>query len=375
MRIGYEAKRAFFNMTGLGNYSRSLIKAMASSYPRNEYFLYTQKIIPGNRVDFIKRHKQISVTTPRSARFTWLWRSKFVITDLKAAGVQIYHGLSHELPIGINTSGIKSVVTIHDLIFKRFPQYFGLVSRKIYMAKIKYACKHADKIIAISERTKLDLVELLNIDKKRIEVVYQDCDEIFKVEQSAIKKGEVKLKYNLPKKFILSIGTIEERKNVFLLVKALKLLPNDTRLVIIGKDTNYAKKIKQYVSRTQLSGRVLFIPNASFADLPAIYQLAEIFVYPSRYEGFGIPVLEALVSGIPVVAATGSCLEEAGGPDSLYVDPDDETDLAEKLRLLLTNKELQKSMVEKGKIYAQKFEGKKLANQLMTIYQNVVSHA
>src|SRR5882757_4302278 len=115
MRIGYEAKRAFFNMTGLGNYSRGIIKAMALNYPHNEYFLYTPKIIPGNRVDFIKNHKQISVTTPHSTRFASLWRSKFVVTDLKTAGIEIYHGLSHELPIGISASGIKSVVTIHDL--------------------------------------------------------------------------------------------------------------------------------------------------------------------------------------------------------------------------------------------------------------------
>jgi glycosyltransferase involved in cell wall biosynthesis len=375
MRIGYEAKRAFLNMTGLGNYSRGVIKMMALNYPDNDYLLYTPKIALSNRIDFISDHEQIATLTPGKKLFTSMWRSKFVIKDLKRDGIEIYHGLSQELPIGIHRSGIKSVVTIHDLIYKRFPQYFGLVSRKIYAAKAKYACSRADKIVAISQKTKSDLVELLNIDPNKIEVVYQDCDHAFKVEQPTQKKAEVKLKYGLPKNYILYIGTIEERKNLLLLLKAFRLLPKETQLVVVGKSTKYADKIKQYINQHHLENRILFIPNASFIDLPAIYQLADVFVYPSRYEGFGIPVLEALVSGTPVIAATGSCLEEAGGPDSLYVDPDDEVDLAEKLRLVLSDKNKQQTMIDNGRNYARKFEDKKLAAQLMQLYQNVLNHA
>lgn len=375
MRIGYEGKRAFFNMTGLGNYCRGIIKAMAHNHPENEYFLYTPRIIPGTRVDFIKDHKRITVITPKSERFGSLWRSKYVVKDLKAAELDIYHGLSHELPIGIEKTGIKSVVTIHDLIFKKFPKYFSVIDRNIYSAKIKHACNHADKIVAMSERTKQDLIDLLNVDQDKIEVIYQDCDDMFRAEQTELRRGEVKLKYNLPKKFILTVGTIEERKNLFLLVKAFKQLPTDTRLVVIGKETDYAKKIHQFIARNQLGSRILFISNASFSHLPTIYKLADVFVYPSRYEGFGIPILEALVSGVPVIAATGSCLEEAGGPDSIYVNPDNENELAEKLKMLLSNPALQKTMIEKGEIYAQKFESKKLSAQLMALYQNLAGHA
>ncbi|MEO6520483.1 MAG: glycosyltransferase family 1 protein [Mucilaginibacter sp.] len=374
MRIGYDAKRVFLNMTGLGNYSRSLIKGIASLFPDNEYFLYTPGIVQSARVDFFKEQKHIWITTPKNQRFASLWRSKFVVKDLKTAGIQIYHGLSHEIPIGIDKTGIKSVVTIHDLIFKRYPKYFGFISRQIYQAKIKYACKHANHIIAVSQRTKDDLVELLNVDPEKVEVIYQNCDAIFRVKQTDLKKGEVKLKYNLPKKFILNVGTIEERKNLLVLIKAFHRLPSETYLVIVGKETNYSKKVKQYITRNKLANRITFIPNASFGDLPSIYQLAEIFVYPSRYEGFGIPILEALVSGTPVIAATGSCLDEAGGPDSLYVGPDDEKDLTDKISLLLSNKNLQKTMIEKGHIYAQKFEDKVLATQLMDLYTKVVNH-
>ncbi|EHQ25809.1 glycosyltransferase family 4 protein [Mucilaginibacter paludis] len=375
MRIGYEAKRAFLNTTGLGNYSRGVISMMASYYPDNQYFLYTPKIVADKRIDLIKAYPQVTTITPQVKLFTSLWRSRFVVNDLKRDDIQLYHGLSHELPVGIHRSGIKSVITIHDLIFMRYPQYFGYISRKIYKAKIKYACKHADRIIAISERTKEDLVELLNLDPDKIEVIYQDCDKSFKIKQSAQKKAEVSAKYKLPEKFILHVGTIEERKNLWLLVKAFRLLPGDAQLVVIGRPTDYVKKIEQYINEHELAGRILFIQNADFTDLPAIYQLAEIFIYPSRYEGFGIPILEALVSGTPVIAATGSCLEEAGGPDSLYVNPDDEVELSEKIQSLLGNPLHQQTMIAKGLQYTRKFEDKKLSEQLMNVYQNVLNHA
>jgi hypothetical protein len=163
MRIGYEAKRAFLNMTGLGNYSRGIISMMALNYPDNEYLLYTPEARSNKRLDFLAQLKRVKTVTPKSSFFTSLWRSRGVVADLKRDGVDLYHGLSHELPIGISKSGIQSVVTIHDLIFMRFPKYFGFISRQIYAAKIRYACKHADRIIAISERTKADLVQLMRI--------------------------------------------------------------------------------------------------------------------------------------------------------------------------------------------------------------------
>ncbi len=375
MRIGYEAKRAFLNMTGLGNYCREVIRMMAANYPHNQYFLYTPKVKATSKRDFLAPYPEVKTITPPSKLFTSLWRSKGVVKNLKRDSIDLYHGLSHELPIGIQQTGIKTVVTIHDLIFMRFPQYFGFISRKIYAAKIKYACKHADKIIAISEKTKEDLIELLNVDANKIEVIYQSCDVIFKAEQSQQKKAEVKTKYNLPEKYLLNVGTIEPRKNLLLLIKALVYLPNDTQLVVIGKETSYANKINEYIINHKLDNKVLFLKNVAFDDLPAIYQLAELFVYPSKYEGFGIPVLEALVSGTPVIAAKGSCLEEAGGPDTIYIDPDDETDLIEKIKAVLTDKPLQQKMIERGFIYAAKFEDLKLAPQLMHLYTNLLYHA
>src|SRR5476651_1128410 len=175
MKIGYEAKRAFLNTTGLGNYSRGVIRMMASNFPENGYILYTPKVKSNKTLQFLFELTEVKIATPQSRFFTSLWRSKGVITDLKRDGVELYHGLSHELPMGIDTTGIKSVVTVHDLIFMRFPQYFGFVSRKIYGAKVVYACKYADAIVAVSEKTKADIVEFLGVDAGKIKVIYQGC--------------------------------------------------------------------------------------------------------------------------------------------------------------------------------------------------------
>ena len=375
MRIGYDAKRAFLNRTGLGNYSRWLIRSMASYFPQNTYFLYTPKVRHENGLSFPSSFQNVVAVVPRSKFFTSLWRSAGIVKDLKRDQIELYHGLSHELPRRIDKKGIRSVVTVHDLIFMRFPQYFGPIDRLIYGIKLKHACRMANKIIAISERTKQDLVELLNVPAEKIAVVYQGCDPIFKKDCSEQEKQVVLKKYELPAEFILSVGTIEERKNLLQLVNALPGLNDDIKLVVVGRQTKYAEKVKQAIDKHKLNERVIFLDSVSHAELPAIYQSAKIFVYPSRYEGFGIPVLEALYSGVPVIAASGSCLEEAGGPNSQYAGPDDIKMLAEKLNLVLGDSALRQKMIAKGKEYSANFDDQKLAGQMFDIYKNILQNA
>ncbi|HTI60650.1 glycosyltransferase family 1 protein [Mucilaginibacter sp.] len=375
MRIGYDAKRAFLNRTGLGNYSRWLIRSMVSYYPQNTYFLYTPKIRHQNGLSFPSGFQNVVAVVPRSKFFTSLWRSAGVVKDLKRDQVDLYHGLSHELPRGIDKKGIRSVVTVHDLIFMRFPQYFGAINRLIYSSKLKHACRVADKIVAISKRTKQDLIDLLNIPAEKIEVVYQGCDPIFKKDSSEQEKQAVLKKYDLPAEFILSVGTIEERKNLLQLINALPGLNYDIKLVVVGRQTAYFNKVKRAIDLHHIANRVIFLNSVSFDELPALYQSAKIFVYPSRYEGFGIPVLEALCSGVPVIAATGSCLEEAGGPCSQYAAPDDVNGLAEKLNLVLGDEGLRQKMIAEGREYSANFDDKILAGQMFDIYKNILQNA
>lgn len=370
MNIGFDGKRAANNLTGLGNYSRSLIAHLAKYFPQNQYFVYSPKIKDKPQINAFLQTEGIYLKLPETKSL--LWRSIGIKTQLQKDNIDLYHGLSHELPIGIHKTGIRSIVTIHDLIFIKFPQNYGFIDRSIYKLKTRYACKHADRIIAISEQTKQDIVQLFKTDPNKIEVVYQSCDDSFKSPASREVKEIVKKKYNLPDKYILNVGTIETRKNLVNLVKALQHIDKNYKLVVIGKKTPYFKLVEKEIQSLNLQDRVLFLKNIPFTDLPVIYQMASLFAYPSVYEGFGIPIIEALYSHVPVVAATGSCLEEAGGPNSLYVHPEDYLALSKAINEVLANPALQADMKEKGLIYAQKFNNENISRQMIRLYHKTL---
>lgn len=370
MKIGFDGKRAANNLTGLGNYSRSLILQLANYFPKNEYLVYAPKVKDHPQITAFFKARGIKL---KLAWSSFLWRSFGILKQLKSDNITLYHGLSQELPFGIASSEIKSVVTIHDLIYIRFPQYFPFIDRQIYRFKSAYACRKADGVIAISERTRQDLISLFNVPAEKISVIYQSCDDSFKQPFKGDQLEEIKLRYALPDQYILNVGTIEERKNQLLIIRALPLIPENCKLVLIGKQQPYAKKLYAEIERLGLQSRVIFLKDVSFKDLPGIYQLAKVFVYPSLYEGFGIPIIEALYSGVPVIAATGSCLEEAGGPNSIYIDPQDHTALASKLNNLLISLDSRRKMVDQGLKFVQKFNNEVIAAQLMAYYEALVA--
>ena len=376
MRIGFDGKRAVQNFTGLGNYSRYIVDILCQFGPENEFVLYAPKKRENKRLDKLtKQYQQLQLSYPTTSswkKLSSLWRIWGVTQQLEKEKIDIFHGLSNELPLNIHQSEVKSIVTIHDLIFLRYPQYYHSIDRKIYTYKFRKACENADKIIAISECTKRDIIEFFRIPADKIEVVYQGCDPSFIHPVAEEKKREVRAKYQLPDHYILNVGSIEERKNALSAVQALMMLPEQIHLVIVGRHTEYTDKVEHFIKENKLEERVHIISNVPFDDLPAFYQLAEIFVYPSRFEGFGIPIIEALYSGIPVVAATGSCLEEAGGPDSIYVHPDDIKGMADALKQIYTDPERKKNMIEKGHSFAKRFSEEKQAEEILNIYKKLM---
>lgn len=371
MKIGFDGKRATNNLTGLGNYSRSLIAQLAEFFPQNQYFVYSPKIKEHAQIRHFLTAKGIESRLPDQPGL--FWRTSGIKKQLLKDNIDLFHGLSHEIPLQIQNSGIRSIVTIHDLIFLKFPQYFGRIDRFIYKLKAYYACRHADKIVAISECTKRDIIEFFHTDPDKIEVVYQSCDDSFKFPSSAQIQQEVRIKHNLPSKYILNVGTIETRKNLLTLIKALPQIHPDYQLVVVGKQTAYADSVHQEIANLGLKDRVHFLQNVPFDELPSIYQMAGSFVYPSLYEGFGIPIIEALYSNIPVIAATGSCLEEAGGENSLYVSPFDHVALSAAINKVLNDPTLAEQMKTKGLEYVQKFNTRVIAGDLMKVYTQVLS--
>lgn len=371
LRIGFDGKRAANNLTGLGNYSRSLIEALSKQFPENQYLVYSPKVKSSRQIDAFFEAENIQLKLPING--TFLWRSLNILKDLLRDKVQVFHGLSHEIPFAIQHTKIKSIVTIHDLIFLRYPQYYKFIDRKLYEWKSRSACKRAGQIIAISEKTKADIIEFYGINPEKIEVIYQSCDDSFKTAFPQTTLDKIRTTYKLPQKYLLNVGTIENRKNLKLIVQALKDVNEEYKLVVIGKKTAYFKEVEKEIKLLGLGDRIIFLKNIPFADLPGIYQMASVFVYPSFYEGFGIPIIEALYSGIPTIAAIGSCLEEAGGPDSIYVNPNDPEGLSAEITRVLSSSTLQNEMKEKGLEFVQKFNSPLVTQQLMHCYQKVLS--
>ena len=367
MNIGYEAKRIFHNQTGLGNYGRDLVRMLSEYHPENTYYLYNPKashrrLFESDRPHVIERMPQSSF----GRLFNSLWRQYSMVHDLKRDGIQLFHGLSGELPAGLSKQLIKSVVTIHDLIFVRYPSLYPFIDRLIYSRKFNYAAHQADRVIAISEQTKQDIVEFLGVDETKISVIYQGCHPAFKQRYTDEERQAVREKYKLPNGFILHVGTIEPRKNTLSVVKAIAQL--DVHLVIAGRPTPYLKEINAYIQRHGIASKVSFVHGATIHELAKLYQSALLFIYPSLFEGFGIPIIEALYSGVPVITSRGGCFPEAGGPYSRYVSPLDTEEIADAIRVVLTDSMLRQRIIDGGIAHSQHFNDDRIASQLMQLY-------
>lgn len=364
MKIAYDAKRVFSSWSGLGNYSRDLVRILATFYPDNQYLLFNKK--KSERGDEIL--KLPNVTFVQTTKGTLSRQFKTGI-DAQNNDADIFHGLSGELPLKWSKKPIKKIVTIHDLIFERFPQYYTFVDRKIHFWKFKKAAFSADKIIAISEQTKNDIIHYLKVPESKIEVIYQGCHTSFKEKQSEEILNQIKEKFQLPDRFLLNVGTIEPRKNLLNIVKALK--DSKIPLVVVGaKKPKYFKLVEKTV---RLSGvEVFFLEKVSMEELAGIYKLADIFIYPSFFEGFGIPVIEALFSETVVITSNTSCLPEAGGPDSVYINPGSVEDIKAKILFLWENESERKRRAEKGLQFVQKFNDEVIADEMIKVYESLV---
>lgn len=375
-RIGFDSKRAVLNYSGLGNYSRLAIEVLANRFPETEMRLYTPKIKENKLLDPLLENPLINLVTPDTLfgrMFGSLWRSRGMAAQLRRDGMDLFHGLSNQLPAGIEKTGIPSIVTIHDVIFIPHPEFYHKPDVEIYKRHFHRSADIADRIIAISECTKQDLINYFQIPENKIDIVYQGCDRSFYREVTREEISNVKKKYGLPSCYILGVGTVEARKNQLLALRALRYLPEHINLVLVGRPTKYVKEILKEAERLRLTNRIKLIHGADFRDFPAFYAGAAVSSYPSWYEGFGIPVIESIASGTPVIAATGSCLEEAGGPGALYVDPSSDKDFATAAVSILENPFLRDELVSKGRDYITRFSSDSFAKGLIESYAKLLN--
>lgn len=375
MNIGFDAKRLYNNFTGLGNHSRTTIDILTNYYPENTYYLYTPKVKQHNMMLSYLDKEYCQTMFPKKFIKGSIWRTFGMASDLKRDKIDLFHGLSNELPVGIHKCNIPSVVTIHDVAFKSFRDMYHWQDCKIYDMKWRYAIKHADRIIVISEFTKQELMRYYNIDESRIDILYQPVNPSF-YEESILSQEEIDKQLSAyPEDFMLYVGSINSRKNLLGIVKAIELLPKDLQIPVIavGDNSCYKADVQQYIASHHLEHLVIF-PDHRIEDneLHLLYQKARVFVFPSFYEGFGLPVVEALLKGCPVVTSNVSGLIEAGGPFSLHADPHSAEDISNKIKMVLTDDDLRNEMISGGKEFAMNtYHPSVLAERLMGIYNSL----
>lgn len=359
MNISLDAKRAYHNTRGLGNYSRDAIRLLTSYAPENNYYLIAK---PTERYSF----PGTTTIAPHGLyrNMPALFRSHGCIENIKK--MDVHFGLSGELPFGIGKlQNVRKIVTIHDAIFVRYPELYSTTYRWLFTEKVKYACKVADTIIAISEQTKHDIVNFFGADDSKVKVVYQGCNNIFR---KAITEEEVentKRQYGLPDEYIIDVGAIEPRKNLGRLIEAVRSSGTGLPIVAVGGKSRYAEEMANKAKKEGI--RLIMLHGLPFQSLPALYKGALFSAYPSVFEGFGIPILEAMCVGTPVLTSTGSCFSETGGDAALYASPDDTQEIAAQITRIAEDSQLREKMIELGYRQSMKFTDEQVARSLLDI--------
>ncbi len=273
----------------------------------------------------------------------------------------------------------KTVVTFHDLSFEKYPEFYtkGKNYWHFSMSPKKQA-KKADQIIAVSQSTKDDLVELYNVSPEKIKVIYSGINEVSSSKHQVVRESEVKRKYNLPDKYILYLGTLEPRKNIIGLIKAFELLKKsyklqatNYKLVIAGSKGWLYKDIFKVANSSSVKNDIIFTGFIDDQDKSILYSNAELFVYPSFYEGFGFPPLEAMMYGTPVITSNFSSLPEAVGDAAIMVNPYNLDELAEAMQMVLTDDNLRNILIQKGFERVKKFNWKKCAEETLEVLKSV----
>ena len=383
MNIGYDAKRIFQNRSGLGNYSRTLINILSRYHPIHTYTLFAAR--PSGLFD-LNNLPNVKLVSPQGflgKNLPALWRRRLMTRDISFSGVPIFHGLSNELPAGIEKIRVKKIVTVHDIIYERYPETYHFDERLVNRKKISTACRIADRVIAISKQTRTDLIELYKIPEEKISICYQCCNPVFQRDPGAENVELVRKKYGLPGRYFLFNSSITSRKNLITVCKALVALKDtlEIPLVVIGDGKKEKQEAKRFMQENGMSGQLILLNelpgikeqgSLSIVDFPIIYRLATALIYPSLYEGFGLPVLEALWTGLPVICSDTSSLPEVAGDAALYFSPLNVEALAGHMQNIAENKGVADEMRAKGFARARLFEPETCAGNMMKIYEDIL---
>ena len=377
MRVAIDGKRYYLNSSGLGRYSRSLIDQLISIGDEEnvEIILYR----PKGKVKF--EPKSQSHLTEITADYFFpghignaIWRFTKLPSLINNSRYDLFHGPTHVLPGKLKC---PSVVTMLDLIFIRYPKYFKAWDRNYYRISFKKSAQLADHIISISEATKADLINYFGIKEDKISVIYPGFDAVFSMLQQQ-KLDEIKIKFKLPGDYILYVGNIEPRKNILKLAQAFNSLQEssyidkDVHLLIVGQMGWYYKEIIDGIDSLSSRDKIKLVGPIYGEDLAGFYHLASVMAYPSMFEGFGYPVLEAMRLGTPVLTSNISSMPEAGGNAAHYVNPESLDEIKDGLCKLLNDKTYREKLAVKGTRHAAGFNTMRMTQETLEVYRKLI---
>lgn len=364
MKIGFDAKRLFHNDTGLGNYSRTLVRNLVQFYPENEYHLFTPSVKEGPAFDFFLDTNRFHIHTCQGG-VKAVWRSIGIPKLLDEKQIDIYHGLSHELPLKRPKGNTRYIVSFHDMIYEVYPHLFPFFDRKMYQLKYKRSAQSADKIISISHSTARDLKKWYKISSEKISTVYQSCHSAFLNASVPDSKED----------YFLYVGSIIPRKGLLEIARAYAKLPEAYRLPIkiVGGGQKYRREVQAFVQEQQLSSYFDFLGKIENHQLIDLYRHAKALILPSMYEGFGIPIIEALSQATPCITSNISSLPEAAGPGGILIDPKNPDAIGKAMMTLIDFPEKGRALGKKGQAYVQQtFNAEITTRQLHDVYREVL---
>lgn len=376
MRIAFDAKRAFNNLTGLGNYSRSLILSLENSFAENDYFLFTPKVNEAISDSFQQYSKIILPEKLLHKLIPAYWRSWGLAAQVQQNKIDIFHGLSNELPFNAQHFKCKKIVSIHDLLYMKYPEDFPAFDRFFYARKTKHASEIADTITVNSSQTKEDLMQFLNIAESKIVVIPHTISKDFFSVKNEQEIADTLRKYHLPANYILQTGSFLKRKNHSTSIQAFSKIAQKHQnlfLVLLTNGGNYEKVLMQQIISLNLQSKILVVKNVDACDMPAIYQAARLVLYPSIDEGFGLPILEAFASGVPVITSHQKVFLETGGDAAFYADTQSISAFENAIETLLEDDNKRSLLIANGKRQISKFSQEKLAENTMKLYQKISS--
>jgi glycosyltransferase involved in cell wall biosynthesis len=371
MRIAIDLTPIPYQKTGVGKYALGLLNALNQNDETNEYYLFVKRgfrktlNLEADNFQVIECSNYLGLRLLRL-----LWEQLILPLQLVKMNIQVLHSIHYTLPF---LAPCKTVVTFHDMTFFLFPEKHTFVKRYFFKLFIRISSKRATRLVAVSENTKKDMIELLGIRAEKISVIYETVDSRYRPIDDKHLSEELSRKYGIKKRFILYVGTLEPRKNVTFLLKAYHKLSIDYRishqLVIVGKKGWGYKDIFSTAESLAMGDQVLFTGYVPEDELPFLYNSADLFVYPSLYEGFGIPPLEALSCGTPTISSDISSMPEVVGNAGLLVDPHNVNQLSKAMYDVLMDIELRRNLSQAGLNRAKRFAPKEIATQMLKTYE------